>query len=174
MGGIVDNSPSTARCVKKGSKFGGITYMSGFPVGFNRRGLLHIHNQVTVDLKYFAGSSVFEGYRIVGSEVEPYSMLQYDASDGTVYCTYDVDWTESSLHRASRWDNCLKTAGGRIQYFFILKSLMHMLLWSGVVALSLLRALRRDITKYSELAPAVGAIAPECNLLHRAVHDQLL
>merc|ERR1719499_2194909 len=71
--------------------------------------------------------------------------------------TYDVQWTESEIRWASRWDNYLKMTGGQIHWFSILNSLMIMLFLSGMVAMILLRTLYRDITKYNELATAEEA-----------------
>lgn len=149
--------------------------MNGFPVGINRHGHFHIHNHVTLDLKYHTSPSEYEGYRIVGFEVEPYSMLQ-NHEGGKVSCpegshypsfelgvhgeityTYDIVWTASPLRWASRWDNYLKMTGGQIHWFSILNSLMIMLFLSGMVAMILLRTLHRDITKYNELASAEEA-----------------
>merc|ERR1719203_1956805 len=71
--------------------------------------------------------------------------------------TYDVQWAESDVRWASRWDNYLKMTGGQIHWFSILNSLMIMLFLSGMVAMILLRTLHRDITKYNELASAEEA-----------------
>merc|ERR1719356_2037474 len=71
--------------------------------------------------------------------------------------TYDVQWAESDIRWASRWDNYLKMTGGQIHWFSILNSLMIMLFLSGMVAMILLRTLHRDITKYNELASAEEA-----------------
>ena len=71
--------------------------------------------------------------------------------------TYDVEWIESDLRWASRWDSYLKMTGGQIHWFSILNSLMIMLFLSGMVAMILLRTLYRDITKYNELATAEEA-----------------
>ncbi|CAJ1336635.1 unnamed protein product [Effrenium voratum] len=90
----------------------------------------------------------YSGYRIVGFEVEPFSMAQAVKEEGgtvTASCqegdaapiydldahdeltfTYDVLWTESDIRWASRFDNYLKMTGGpgQIHWFSILNSLM--------------------------------------------------
>merc|ERR1712232_1380068 len=151
------------------------TYMNGFPVGLERNGQYYIHNHVTLALKYHEAPGEYEGYRIVGFEVEPRSMTQatrgqeilcedgvahpvYDLDlNNEIIFTYDVRWTWSDVRWASRWDNYLKMTGGQIHWFSILNSLMIMLFLSGMVAMILLRTLYRDITKYNELATAEEA-----------------
>mmetsp|Transcript_100178 Transcript_100178/g.188759 ORF Transcript_100178/g.188759 Transcript_100178/m.188759 type:complete len:635 (+) Transcript_100178:60-1964(+) len=179
---IVDNLPAATRYVRRGIGGGDFTYMNGFPVGIERGNRYYVHNHVKLDLKYHASPNEYEGYRIVGFEVEPHSMTQAtrnDASepsgmkamcqDDAVYpvfdldmhdeiiYTYDVQWSESDIRWALRWDNYLKMSGGQIHWFSILNSLMIMLFLSGMVAMILLRTLHRDITKYNELATAEEA-----------------
>jgi transmembrane 9 superfamily protein 2/4 len=179
---IVDNLPAATRYVRRGVGGGEFTYMNGFPVGIMRSNRYYVHNHVKLDLKYHESPDEYQGYRIVGFEVEPHSMTQAtkpDASDPsgvTAMCqdeavypvfdldmhseiiyTYDVNWVESDIRWAYRWDNYLKMSGGQIHWFSILNSLMIMLFLSGMVAMILLRTLHRDITKYNELATAEEA-----------------
>jgi len=179
---IVDNLPAATRYVRRGVGGGEFTYMNGFPVGIMRSNRYYVHNHVKLDLKYHSSPTEYLGYRIVGFEVEPHSMTQAtrndpnDPSGMTALCqdeavypvfdldmhseityTYDVQWSESDIRWAYRWDNYLKMAGGQIHWFSILNSLMIMLFLSGMVAMILLRTLHRDITKYNELATAEEA-----------------
>jgi len=156
--------------------------MSGFPVGIERMGRYYLHNHVRLDLMYHSNPDEYEGFRIVGFEVEPHSLTQATRSDpndpsGTIaVCdgtavlhifdleshsdityTYDVKWIESPIRWASRWDIYLKMTRSQIHWFSILNSLMIMLFLSGMVAMILLRTLHRDITKYNELATAEDA-----------------
>jgi transmembrane 9 superfamily protein 2/4 len=85
-----------------------------------------------------------------------YPVFDLGTSD-TITFTYDVQWSESEIRWASRWDNYLKMTGGQIHWFSILNSLMIMLFLSGMVAMILLRTLHRDIAKYNELASAEEA-----------------
>jgi len=177
---MVDNLPAATRFVRNGAGDGsGFTYMDGFPVGVEQQGRYFIHNHVKLDIKYHAQPDEFEGYRIVGFEVEPHSMTQATRPDGnaegtfTAMCgegvaspafdidlhqeivfTYDVVWTDSPIRWATRWDNYLKMAGGQIHWFAILNSVVIVLFLSGMVAMILLRTLHRDIAKYNELATA--------------------
>jgi len=180
---LVDNLPAATHYVKKGKDGGDFTYMNGFPVGIERGGKYYIHNHVTLRLKYHSSPHEYEGYRIVAFEVEPHSMTQattpasgepsgisaqcksqqtaypifdLDMHSEIVY-TYDVQWTDSPIRWASRWDHYLKMAAGQIHWFSILNSLMIMLFLSGMVAMILLRTLHRDISKYNEMASAEEA-----------------
>merc|ERR1719335_1240029 len=129
---MVDNLPAATRFVRAGNVDTGdgvihtekgpvaFTYMDGFPVGVEQMGRYFIHNHVKLDLKYHRQPDEFEGYRIVGFEVEPHSVTQATRPDGnaegtfTAMCqegvaspafdldlhqeivfTYDVLWTES-------------------------------------------------------------------------------
>merc|ERR1719424_2555056 len=172
---MVDNLPAATRFVRTGAGGGEFTYMDGFPVGVEQQGRYFIHNHVKLDLKYHRQPDEFEGYRIVGFEVEPHSMTQATRPDGnaegsfTAMCqegvaapafdidlhqeivfTYDVIWNESPIRWSTRWDNYLKMAGGQIHWFAILNSLVIVLFLSGMVAMILLRTLHRDISKYNE------------------------
>jgi transmembrane 9 superfamily protein 2/4 len=179
---LVDNLPAATKYVRRGVGGGEFTYMNGFPVGIMRSNRYYVHNHVKLDLKYHESPDEYNGYRIVGFEVEPHSITQAtktdptDASELVAQCqdeavypvfdldmhseivyTYDVQWSKSPIRWAYRWDNYLKMSGGQIHWFSILNSLMIMLFLSGMVAMILMRTLHRDITKYNELATAEEA-----------------
>jgi len=63
--------------------------------------------------------------------------------------TYDVNFEESDIKRASRWDTHLKTPDEH--WFNIGNSLMTVLFLSVMVALIMLRTLNRDISMYNQL-----------------------
>ncbi|CAK8568547.1 unnamed protein product [Lathyrus sativus] len=65
--------------------------------------------------------------------------------------TYDVDFLESDVKWASRWDAYLLMNDDQIHWFSIVNSLMIVLFLSGMVAMIMLRTLYRDIAKYNEL-----------------------
>ncbi|KAI4380994.1 hypothetical protein MLD38_007114 [Melastoma candidum] len=65
--------------------------------------------------------------------------------------TYDVDFQESDVKWASRWDAYLLMSDDQIHWFSIVNSLMIVLFLSGVVAMIMLHTLYRDITKYNKL-----------------------
>lgn len=65
--------------------------------------------------------------------------------------TYDVEFQESDVKWASRWDTYLLMADDQIHWFSIVNSLMIVLFLSGMVAMIMLRTLYRDISKYNQL-----------------------
>ncbi|GMH37258.1 hypothetical protein BSKO_05131 [Bryopsis sp. KO-2023] len=69
----------------------------------------------------------------------------------TVTFTYDVFFRESTIRWGSRWDMYFFIMGNEIHWFSIMNSLMVVLFLSGVVAMILLRTLRREIGKYNQL-----------------------
>ena len=70
--------------------------------------------------------------------------------------TYDVQWAGSSVSWASRWDAYLKMAGGRVHWFSILNSLMVVLVMSSIVAMIMMRTIRRDLARYEGLLGDTG------------------
>merc|ERR1719327_1226505 len=164
---IMDSLPAATRYVNMGSDGKDYTYANGFPAGAVRAGRYYINNHVVLNLKWHRNPEKYEGYRIVGFEVEPYSLdaegcgrsggstavFDLDKHDDITY-TYDVVWTESHLRWASRWDNYLRMGNGDIHWFSIVNSLVIVLLLTCMVAMILLRTLHRDITRYNEVATA--------------------
>ncbi|KAG6475979.1 hypothetical protein ZIOFF_062243 [Zingiber officinale] len=65
--------------------------------------------------------------------------------------TYDVEFQESDVKWASRWDTYLLMTDDQIHWFSIVNSLMIVLFLSGMVAMIMLRTLYRDISKYNQL-----------------------
>ncbi|XP_061365245.1 transmembrane 9 superfamily member 8-like isoform X2 [Gastrolobium bilobum] len=65
--------------------------------------------------------------------------------------TYDVEFQESDVKWASRWDAYLLMNDDQIHWFSIVNSLMIVLFLSGMLAMIMLRTLYRDIAKYNEL-----------------------
>lgn len=115
------------------------------------------------------------GYRIVGFEVETYSVDHKLDADGKVsnstcpvgssldpleiragvkvVYTYDVEFIESNLRWATRWDKLLKTSSElkQIQWFSIVNSLMISLFLTALVGTVLLRTVLRDFSRYNAL-----------------------
>ena len=75
--------------------------------------------------------------------------------------TYDVYWEASSINWASRWDAYLKMPGGRVHWFSILNSLMVVLVMSSIVAMILMRTIRRDLQRYEGLLGEPGELTAE-------------
>ncbi|KAF8407271.1 hypothetical protein HHK36_006398 [Tetracentron sinense] len=138
-----------------------------------------IHNHLIFTVKYHK-DTLTDFARIVGFEVNPFSVKhEYEGkwneknrlttcdphakrtvtnSDSPqevedkkeIIFTYDVDFQESDVKWASRWDTYLLVAD-QIHWFSIVNSLMIVLFLSGMVAMIMLRTLYRDISKYNQL-----------------------
>lgn len=75
---------------------------------------------------------------------------------GRVLFTYDVIWTENKeLHWASRWDVYLSMDNAipaRVHWLSIANSLVIVIVLSAMIAAILVRNLRRDFSRYNQLA----------------------
>ncbi|KAL3498271.1 hypothetical protein ACH5RR_041003 [Cinchona calisaya] len=139
-----------------------------------------INNHLSFTVKYHKDVQT-DSARIVGFEVMPFSVKhEYEGKWGTstrlttcdphakktvsssnapqevedkqeIIFTYDVDFQESDVKWASRWDTYLLMSDDQIHWFSIVNSLMIVLFLSGMVAMIMLRTLYRDISKYNEL-----------------------
>jgi transmembrane 9 superfamily protein 2/4 len=161
---IIDNLPGSTRYLGKGNSAsdGQAMILPGFPVGTIQDGKYFVHNHVTLRLAYHLNPELYDGFRFVGFEIEPYSIVNCQDPDsgsidldgtqtGYTY-TYDVKWAYSEVRWVSRWDVYLQVTGGKVHWFSIMNSILIVLLLSGMVAMTLLRTLFRDIARYNELA----------------------
>jgi len=156
-----------------------IVLANGFPLGQEKDNKYYLHNHLRFYLSYHRDAAKFEGARIVGFEIEPMSIAQLTRPSGTgkdattlatceasgiqpfdidveqkLTFTYDVEWEESEVRWATRWDAYLSlnesAHAGQIHWFSILNSLVIVLFLTGMVAMILLRTLHRDISRYNE------------------------
>ncbi len=67
-------------------------------------------------------------------------------------------WDQSEINWASRWDAYLKMPGGRVHWFSILNSLMVVLVMSSIVAMIMMRTIRRDLQRYEGLLGDPGVL----------------
>ncbi len=63
--------------------------------------------------------------------------------------TYSVEWIESDIPWASRWDSYLKMTDVQIHWFSIINSLVVVFFLAGILSMIIIRSLRRDIAKYN-------------------------
>jgi transmembrane 9 superfamily protein 2/4 len=68
-----------------------------------------------------------------------------------VMYTYDVYWQVSDIKWASRWDSYLRMPGGKVHWFSIMNSILIVLVMATLVAMILIRTVRRDLAKYEQL-----------------------
>merc|ERR1719296_76285 len=70
---LVDNLPGATRYKRKDASQGeAFWYMNGFPVGLLSNGAIYINNHVKLTLLFHSNPGAYEGYRIVGFEIEPH------------------------------------------------------------------------------------------------------
>ena len=62
-----------------------------------------------------------------------------------------VTWEESPVRWASRWDLYLYMGDDQIHWFSIINSLAIVLLLTGIVAMIMMRTLRRDLNRYNSV-----------------------
>lgn len=69
-----------------------------------------------------------------------------------IVSSYEVEWKSSDVEWADRWDiYMMETPDNEVHYFAIVNSLMIGLFLSGIVAVIMIRALRKDIAQYNDL-----------------------
>jgi len=76
---------------------------------------------------------------------------QQVAEGERIVYTYDVQWQESTTRWASRWDAYLRMPGGKVHWFAILNSTLIVLVMASLVALILVRTVRRDLSRFEAL-----------------------
>merc|ERR1711998_385846 len=85
----------------------------------------------------------------VGPDLPPQAVTKSVGNEEIVY-TYDVKWEYSATKWASRWDLYLYMGDDQIHWFSIINSLAIVLLLTGIVAMIMMRTLRRDFNRYNE------------------------
>eukprot|EP01006_Ploeotia_vitrea_P034206 TRINITY_DN65723_c9_g16_i1.p2 TRINITY_DN65723_c9_g16~~TRINITY_DN65723_c9_g16_i1.p2 ORF type:complete len:675 (+),score=326.36 TRINITY_DN65723_c9_g16_i1:24-2027(+) len=217
---IVDNMPAASRYYSE-DEDGTIstTYLKGFPLGFvgsreipgSAPGVKYINNHARIVLFYHKHTPSASswgadpqpgqdtrkpGYRIVGFEVEAYSVrheiigewagkdTRFETCNSPItnglppqpvsgpetateaqreiVWTYDVKWESSPIKWASRWDVYLKMTNAKIHWFSILNSFIIVVFLTAMVALIMVKTLRRDFSIYNALAQdAESSVAQE-------------
>jgi len=191
---IMDNLPAATKMIQKLPDGQTVTlYDRGFRLGFvgakelsgTVPGSPYINNHLRFVIKYHR-SDAYEGARIVGFEVEAYSVQhkysgawKEDPDSNTfltvpitpdlppqpvftgaaaeggkvteeIVFTYETTWEPSDIRWASRWDLYLYMGDDQVHWFSIINSLAIVLLLTGIVAMIMMRTLRRDLNRYNE------------------------
>lgn len=169
---IVDNLPCATKFQLLDSN--DYQYEHGYKLGFERDSKAYLNNHVKFLLKFHTEDNTY--FRVVGFEVEPKSikngLLKLDDAgacspaaadqsiepqeineDGEteVYFTYEVEWEESQIKWASRWDTYLSMSDVQIHWFSIINSVVVVLFLAGILTMIIVRTLRRDIAKYNKM-----------------------
>eukprot|EP01002_Notosolenus_urceolatus_P014138 NODE_532_length_1994_cov_52.422108_g425_i0.p1 GENE.NODE_532_length_1994_cov_52.422108_g425_i0~~NODE_532_length_1994_cov_52.422108_g425_i0.p1 ORF type:complete len:610 (+),score=182.20 NODE_532_length_1994_cov_52.422108_g425_i0:273-1832(+) len=82
---------------------------------------------------------------------DPGKLEQLRLPSGAVTWSYGIRWEESTEAWATRWDNYLNVSDSEVHWFSIVNSLLIVFFLSGMVAVIMMRTLRRDIAHYNTL-----------------------
>ncbi|KAF9999456.1 hypothetical protein BGZ80_002470 [Entomortierella chlamydospora] len=146
-------------------------YAIGFPLGVNvakEAPKLNNHYEITIEYHH---NKQRDKSRVVGVTVEPLSienaqlgvercgtgdleqipgMYLSDERTTSVTYSYSVTWKEVDTAWATRWDKYLLVGEPRIHWFSLVNSIIIVLFLTGMVAMILLRALHKDISRYNQ------------------------
>ncbi|CAH0725937.1 unnamed protein product, partial [Brenthis ino] len=163
---LIDNLPVATRITNADTSER--TVEQGYRLGFMSKGKAFINNHLKLLLKYHRHSQ--DSYRVVGFEVETYSVDKDELAfiDGSchfpaeskpqlvnedtgtkLFFTYSVEWGESEIEWASRWDIYLGMRDVQIHWFSIVNSIVVLFFLSGILTMIMVRTLRRDIARYN-------------------------
>ncbi len=143
----------------------------GFPLGkVQGDGTKILHNHWDIIIDYHKAGIRGTQYRVVGVLVIPSSSSRSRFRDGQADCafdsgplsinergetpityTYSVLWRPSATAWATRWDKYLHVVDPKIHWFSLITSTVFVLFLVGMVGSILIRALRKDIARYSRL-----------------------
>jgi len=170
---LADNLPVATKWELEGNE---VQYENGYKLGQidpEDSKKVFIHNHLSIHLKYNKVEDEETGqslYRIVGFTVIPHSIDQsaYQIDDGSCSITnfdkhqevktdtdaiifsYSVKWEKSDIRWASRWDTYLEMGDVQIHWFSIVNSIVVVFFLAGILAMIIVRTLRRDIAQYNK------------------------
>ncbi|KAG9068248.1 Transmembrane 9 super member 4 [Linnemannia hyalina] len=165
---IVDNLPGATKYnLGDGQAHQQRRYRAGFPLGKVKWSKSNIHNHVTIRILYHNQPGQTGGKLIVGFEVNPYSIDQGDScpedplkvgafkvvsdKEVEIQYTYSVQWIEDKeVTWDNRWNLYLVKTGTEVHWYSIVNSIVIMLFLTGVVAIIILKTLKKDIAIYNE------------------------
>lgn len=164
---IVDNLPCATKFELM--ETGETQYEHGYRLGFMKDNTAYINNHLKFVLKYHTDDQI--NYRVVGFEIEAKSVdnKHYDKLPADKKCTikdntpqainnagpteilftYEVEWHQSDIRWASRWDIYLTMSDVQIHWFSIINSVVVVIFLSGILTMIMVRTLRKDIAKYN-------------------------
>ncbi|KAI9352707.1 hypothetical protein BDR26DRAFT_849725 [Obelidium mucronatum] len=126
-----------------------------------------LNNHYDITVEYHTKDNVT--FRVVGVLVTPRSVASIEGSnkcdftshtadlelsekqDTTVEFSYSVTWKLSETPWATRWDKYLHVTHAKIHWFSILNSIVVVVVLTVTLAVVLLRALHKDISRYNSL-----------------------
>ncbi|CAB9507976.1 Transmembrane 9 superfamily [Seminavis robusta] len=91
------------------------------------------------------------GTQSVANDPKRFLQLPADGEGMEIMYSYEVEWQQSDLAWADRWDvYMINVPDDGIHYYAIMNSLMVVLFLTGAIATILVRTLNRDIAGYNE------------------------
>ncbi|XP_015604774.1 transmembrane 9 superfamily member 4 [Cephus cinctus] len=162
---LIDNLPAATKKVHKDTN--SFTVYHGYRLGGVINDQVYINNYLKLILSYHKHGE--DQFRVVGFEVEARSVDFYQLrfkgdtcilpsklepqivnKKGTsLLFLYSVQWIESDVSWASRWDIYLAMSDVEIHWFSIINSLVVVFFLSGILTMIMVRTLRRDIARYN-------------------------
>nr|XP_023016752.1 transmembrane 9 superfamily member 4 [Leptinotarsa decemlineata] len=163
---LVDNLPAATQTINSDSSE--IQFEHGYRLGNTVGDRSFINNHLKLTLLYHTPEPNI--YRVVGFRATAKSVhmdeLKFDGKtcsfpskprpqvvdpvSGTkLFFTYEVEWEESSVSWASRWDTYLAMSDAQIHWFSIINSIVVIFFLAGILTMIMVRTLRRDIAKYN-------------------------
>ncbi|KAJ3201418.1 hypothetical protein HDU82_008132 [Entophlyctis luteolus] len=125
----------------------------------------YFHNHYDITIEYHQQDQ--DTYRVVGVLVIPRSVKNVDKESNCNYANgrptlqlseketnevtfyYNVVWKKSDATWGTRWDKYLHVTDSQIHWFSIVNSIVIVLMLTGMIAMILLRALHKDISRYN-------------------------
>jgi len=175
---LVDGLPAATQTQdQRGNEY----FAQGFPLGFvdipepedDKTPTAYFNNHYNFIIEYhrISARNGETRYRVVGVTVQPESrssrvdnsrkfgvncddttQISLDMEGGTeVLFTYSVYWKPSNTAWATRWDKYLGIVDPNIHWFSLVNSAIIVVFLTSMVGMVLLRALRKDITRYNQL-----------------------
>ncbi|KAG0175312.1 hypothetical protein DFQ28_001841 [Apophysomyces sp. BC1034] len=159
---VVDGLPAAHLTVDSSKKEE--DYNIGFQIGYKMDGITALHNHFKIKVEYHDRPG--NKFRVVGVVIRAISKdtkvnakneplckaddkaFQLGENDKVVY-TYDVEWEASKTPFSTRWDKYLGIGDASIHWFSLVNSIVIVLFLTGMVAMIMLRALHKDISRYN-------------------------
>ncbi|CAO3622305.1 unnamed protein product [Cunninghamella echinulata] len=156
----IDGLPAAHKTMDERTKQ---TYANiGVRLGDNNNEGISLNNHFDIAVEYFTRPNGKKN--VVGVEVKAVSKDRKSAvcdseltafhltekNDGVIY-TYAVSWIPSKKPWATRWDNYLHVLDPSIHWFSLVNSIVIVLFLTGMVAMILIRALYKDISRYNSV-----------------------
>ncbi|XP_012252310.1 transmembrane 9 superfamily member 4 [Athalia rosae] len=164
---LIDNLPAATRQVHPETRE--VAVQHGYRLGGIKNGQVYINNYLKLILSFHKHGE--NDFRVVGFEVEAHSVdVDQLSFEGDTTCAipeiykpqfvknkggtrllflYSVEWQESAVSWASRWDVYLGMSDVQIHWFSIINSLVVVFFLSGILTMIMVRTLRRDIARYN-------------------------